>query len=269
MACTDLSITPQHLQFLRSLGHGPVLVDVRREERFMEDPAMIAGAVRRRHDEVERWAGTMIGREPVVYCVHGHEIGQNAAAALRERGVKARYLEGGVEAWREAGLPLVRRESALEAQSSGHWVTRERPKIDRLACPWLVLRFIDANARFEYLPAPQVLGHAEKSGATAFDIPGGRFEHDGPLCTFDTMLRHFGLTDPALQRLATIVRGADTAQPDLAPQCAGLLAISLGLGRVFLDDHALLRAALPLYDALYAWCRDPDSETHNWTPAPA
>ena len=135
------------------------------------------------------------------------------------------------------------------------WITRERPKIDRIACPWLVARFIDAEAEFLYVPAADVLRVAVQTGATPYDVPGVEMGHVGELCSFDAFLAKHGLTDPALVRLATIVRGADTDRLDLAPQSAGLLAISLGLSRCHADDHAMLAHGMVLYDALYAWCQ--------------
>ena len=147
------------------------------------------------------------------------------------------------------------------------WVTRERPKIDRIACPWLVLRFIDAEAEFLYMPADQVLATAQATGATPYDIPGVAMSHVGERCSFDAFMLKYQLTESALDRLATIVRGADTSRLDLAPQSAGLYAISLGLSRVFSDDHAMLQHGLVMYDALYAWCREGQAETHHWPPA--
>ena len=147
------------------------------------------------------------------------------------------------------------------------WVTRARPRIDRIACPWLVLRFIDAEAEFLYVPAADVLATAAATGATPYDIPGVAMSHVGERCSFDAFLLKYQLTEPALDRLATIVRGADTARLDLAPQSAGLYAISLGLSRVLSDDHAMLRHGLVMYDALYAWCREGQAETHHWPPA--
>lgn len=268
MACVDVSISPQILHGLIGSVRAPRLVDVRRAPAFEVAGRMIAGAVRRAPDRVEQWAATFTGCEVVVYCVHGHEVSQDAATALRALGLKARFLEGGIEAWLAAGLPVIDKDAALAAQAAGAWITRERPKIDRLACPWLVSRFIDPAARFLYRPTDQVLALAARGNAIAYDIPGGRFEHDGALCTFDTMLRHFRLNDPALAKVATIVRGADTARLDLAPEAAGLLAVSLGLGRLIADDQALLARTLPVYDALYAWARGP-AESHNWVPAAA
>lgn len=146
------------------------------------------------------------------------------------------------------------------------WVTRERPKVDRIACPWLILRFIDKEADFLFVPPGDVMKTVEKTGATPYDVPGVELTHDGPLCSFDAILKKYKLNDPALDELATIVRGADTSRPDLAPQCPGLLAISLGLSHVFKDDHEQLRHGLVLYDALYAWSKHARGETHNWNP---
>lgn len=146
------------------------------------------------------------------------------------------------------------------------WVTRERPKIDRIACPWLIARFIDKEPEFLYVPSNKVLDTAKETGATPYDIPGVEMGHDGELCSFDTFLRKYKLSDPALQKLASIVRGADTDRLDLAPQAAGLLAISLGLSRNFSDDHEMLKHGMVIYDALYAWCRELQGETHNWYP---
>lgn len=146
------------------------------------------------------------------------------------------------------------------------WVTRERPKIDRIACPWLIQRFIDPAAEFLYVPAGEVLRVAAATGATPYDIPGVEMSHVGELCSFDAFLAKHRLDDPALVRLAAIVRGADTSQPDLTPQSAGLYAISLGLSRVFADDDEMLRHGMVVYDALYAWCRDAQDETHVWPP---
>ena len=135
------------------------------------------------------------------------------------------------------------------------WVTRERPKIDRIACPWLIQRFIDRDAEFLYVPATDVLRVAKETGATPYDVPGVEMGHVGELCSFDAFLAKHRLDDPALQKLAAIVRGADTSRLDLTPQSAGLHAISLGLSRNFTDDHEMLRHGLVMYDALYAWCR--------------
>jgi hypothetical protein len=146
------------------------------------------------------------------------------------------------------------------------WVTRERPKIDRIACPWLIARFIDDAPEFLYVPAGDVLAVAQATGAVPYDIPGVEMGHVGELCSFDAFLARHQLDDPALQQLAAIVRGADTSRLDLTPQSAGLVALSLGLSRNFSDDHEMLAHGMVMYDALYAWCRSCQEEAHNWPP---
>jgi rhodanese-related sulfurtransferase len=231
----------------------PVVIDVRREPAFLAASDAIAGALRRDPGAVDDWAGTIPAGVPVVvYCVHGHQVSQGAAAALRKRGFDATFLDHGIEGWREAGGAL----TPKPAQSGAFWVTRARPKIDRIACPWLVSRFIDPGAQFLYVPTGEVLAVAAARPAIAYDIAGGAFTHDGERCSFDAILRCYRLeADPALARLAVIVRAADTDRLDLAPQAPGLLAISQGLSRLFEDDHAMLAHGMVLYDALYRWCR--------------
>ena len=146
------------------------------------------------------------------------------------------------------------------------WITRARPKIDRIACPWLIARFIDPAAEFLFVPPADVHRLAAELDAIPYDVEGVELTHSGPLCSFDALLAKYGLTDPALAELAVIVRGADTARLDLAPQCAGLLAVSLGLSRLFADDHEQLRHGMVLYDALHAWLRQAREETHTWNP---
>ena len=146
------------------------------------------------------------------------------------------------------------------------WVTRERPKIDRIACPWLIARFIDKAPEFLYVPSAEVLSVAEKTGAVPYDIPGVEMSHVGELCSFDAFLKKHALHDPALEQLAAIVRGADTSRLDLTPQSAGLYALSLGLSHLFTNDHEMLQHGMVMYDALYAWCRACQGETHNWPP---
>lgn len=146
------------------------------------------------------------------------------------------------------------------------WVTRERPKIDRIACPWLIARFIDDAPRFLYVPADQVLTTAEREDAVPYDIPGVEMTHVGDHCSFDAFLEKYHLRDPALQQLAVIVRGADTSRLELTPQSAGLYALSLGLSHNFSDDHEMLKHGMVMYDALYAWCKSCQGEAHNWPP---
>ena len=261
------SLSAQSLYAQLGTATWPLLIDVRRHARYAADDVLIAGALRRDPETIDAWMREVPPNRPVVvYCVHGHEVSQNAAAALRAAGRNAAYLEGGIAEWRERGLPARRRS----APNTGKWIARARPKIDRIACPWLVRRFVDPLAAFLYVPAETVFDVAAKTDAIAYDIPGAEpFSHDGDLCSFDAFTSAFGLNDAALGRLATIVRGADTGRLDLAPQASGLLAISLGLSAVHAeDDHAMLEAAMPVYDALYAWCRSLQHETHNWKPAP-
>jgi hypothetical protein len=146
------------------------------------------------------------------------------------------------------------------------WITRERPKIDRVACPWLIARFIDKEPEFLYVPANQVMSEAQRTGAVPYDVPGVEFTHVGELCSFDAFLARYDLTDSALKQLAAIVRGADTSRLELTPQSPGLYALSLGLSHNFSDDHEMLKHGMVMYDALYAWCRACQAETHNWPP---
>lgn len=243
----------------------PLVIDVRRRAAFRDAAHMAAGALRRDPQSVAAWAKTLPAASTViVYCVHGHEVSQGVARALRGRNISAYYLEGGLEeGWKAAGGRL----DAKPAGASTRWVTRERPKIDRIACPWLVSRFVDADAEFLYVPTPQVRDIARERHAVPYDIPDVAFSHAGPLCSFDAFLRHYRLTDPALAQLAVIVRGADTDVHALAPQASGLFAISLGLSRLYPHDHEMLGHGMVMYDALYAWCREGQDETHTWNPA--
>jgi len=264
---TVVSIAVPSLRSLLGTPRAPLVVDVRKPPAFDADPLVIASAIRRGHDTVADWAAALpVGREVVAYCVHGHEVSQGVARALAGRGVRARYLEGGIEGWKTAGAPTVRKlpEIGHGSAAATRWVTREHPKIDRVACPWLLRRFIDPLAAFDYVPPERVLDAARKCQAVPYDVPGVQFSHRGERCSFDAMLEDFQLREPALDALAVIVRGADTARLDLAPQAAGLLAVSLGLSRNFADDAAMLEAAMPVYDALYAWCREAQSEPHSW-----
>jgi rhodanese-related sulfurtransferase len=246
------SISPSQLYARLGTASAPLLIDVRRPDAFRTGGALIAAAVHHPPADVDRWLQVLpAGRHVVVYCVHGHEVSQGAAAALRTAGVAAAYLEGGFAGWTERGLPTRKNLGA----GADRWVTRERPKIDRIACPWLVARFINPDAEFIYVPVDQVLTVAKESGATPYDIKGVELGHVGERCSFDAIMRAYDIQDAALDRLATIVRGSDTSRPDLAPQCPGLSAISYGLSANFSDDHEQLRHGMVMYDALYTWCR--------------
>ena len=254
----DASITPAALRQSLQSDQPPLVIDVRKNERFREAPDLVRGALRRDPLRVADWAKTLpAAAEVVVYCVHGHDVSQGVAQALG-----ARYLQGGIEGWREAGGEMTSKPRG----ASTRWVTRERPKIDRIACPWLIRRFIDPEAEFLYVPTPDVRRVAEEREAVPYDIPDVAFSHEGDLCSFDAFLTAYRLRDPALDELAVIVRGADTARLDLAPQAAGLVAISLGLARVFQNDHEMLEHGMVIYDALYAWCKEGKAEVHTWNP---
>ena len=244
--------------------NAPIVIDARRQAAFMSSTEMLTGALRRDPEQVGAWSRTLPSASAVVvYCVHGHEVSQKTAVALMAAGVNARYLEGGLEeGWKALGASLDRKP----ADGSTRWVTRERPKIDRIACPWLIARFVDPEAEFLYVPAKEVLAAAKGRHAVPYDVADVHFSHDGELCSFDAFLRHYRLTDPALLELATIVRGADTGRLDLAPQAPGLAAISLGLSRNFKDDHEMLKHGMVMYDALYTWCKEGKDEVHTWNP---
>jgi rhodanese-related sulfurtransferase len=259
------SLSPEELYSLRGTAASPLVVDVRPAEAFHASDWLIAGAVREDPESLTRWALALPSdRRVVFYCAHGREVSQGVAATLISAGVQAAYLFEGGDGWRERGFPTRRKIVA----PTDKWVTREHPKIDRIACPWLIRRFIDPNAMFLYVPTPEVLAAAERTGAIPFDIDGVEYSHEGERCSFDTILRKFGLEDSALDHLALIVRGADTSRHDLTPQCGGLFAISLGLSANFPDDHAMLAHGMVIYDALFTWCRSLQAETHNW-PAKA
>jgi rhodanese-related sulfurtransferase len=264
MDATLPSLSPSDLYARLGTASAPIVVDVRRPADFATAGELIISAVHRAPDEVERWRKDLpSGRQVVVHCVRGHQVSQGAAAALRAAGVDASYLEGGIAGWIASGLPTYRTKGA----TPGKWVTRERPKIDRIACPWLIQRFIDPQAEFIYVSAKDVLDVAKETGGTPYDIDGVEFTHEGERCSFDTILRIYGIKDAALDHLAEIVRGADTSRHDLSPQCGGLFAISLGLSANFPNDHEMLGHGMVMYDALYTWCRKLQAETHNWPPA--
>jgi rhodanese-related sulfurtransferase len=244
----------------------PALLDVRADQAFSADPRLIPGSVRRSPDKTDEWAGEFHGRTVVVIGSKGLKVSHGVAALLREAGAFAEVLEGGFGAWAQSGLPLVPVSKLPPRNRQGRtlWVTRERPKIDRIACPWLIRRFVDPAAPFLFVAPSEVEGVAGQFGGAPFDIEGVFWSHRGETCTFDVMIEELGLASPALLRLAAIVRGADTARLDLAPEAPGLLAASLGLSRMYSDDLEQLEAGMGLYDAFYRWSRDATSETHNW-----
>jgi len=267
---SPVHITVAQLAKLIGTHKCPTIVDVRIDEDFDSNPRYIPTAIRCSHQEINQLAIRLgdhnVHRPVIVYCHKGLKLSEGAASILRTKGLQAEVLTGGIEAWREAEFPLVPHHIIPERneQHQTVWVTRLRPKIDRIACPWLIRRFIDPQAQFLYVSSSAVEAVAEKFNGTAFDIEGVFWSHRGEKCTFDTMLEEFELHSDALSRLATMVRGADTERLELSAQAPGLLAASLGLSRMYSDDLEQLDAGISLYDAFYRWCRDATTETHTW-----
>jgi len=265
MAAPD-TITVAQLSRLIGTPDAPVIVDVRIADDYATDERLLPTSIRRDHRTVSSWAGEFAGQSVAVLCQRGLKLSQGVAAWMRHAGARAENLEGGFEAW-VAGKGLLispRHLPPRDDQGRTIWVTRVRPKIDRIACPWLIRRFIDPSAVFLFVAPSEVTAAADRFNATPFDIESVFWSHRGGLCTFEVMLDEFGLHTPPLDRLALIVRAADIARLDLAPQAAGLLAASLGYSRMYRDDLAQLDAAMGLYDAFYRWARDATDEEHNW-----
>ncbi len=287
------SISPAALT--AQLGHAqaPLILDVRREAKFIESQRIVCGAVRCTPENVEAFARSHNPGKVVAYCVYGHNVSEDAVTQFNHTGWSAQRLAGGIEGgkegmdadadaaaniamWRAQTLPTIQKRPdwGVTGEQASRWVTRARPKIDRIACPWLIRRFIDPRAEFFYVPTEQVFSEAKRLNAVAYDVPGAPVSHTGPQgewCSLDALLQGFDLHLPALDVLARIVRGADTDHLELAPQCAGLLATSLGMSALHTDDHAMLAAMLPVYDALYAWCVQSvagSAERHSWQPSP-
>jgi rhodanese-related sulfurtransferase len=286
------SIAPAALAAALGRADAPLILDVRREAKFIESPRIVCAALRCTPEQVEAFARGHAPGKVVAYCVYGHNVSEDAVAQLNQAGWSAERLAGGIEggkegsdadadtpqniaAWRAQTLPTIQKRPdwGVTGENPSRWITRARPKIDRIACPWLIRRFIDPRAEFFYVPTEQVFTEAERLNAVAYDIPGAPISHTGPegeWCSFDALLQGFDLRLPALDVLANIVRGADTDHLELAPQCAGLLATSLGMSALHSDDHTMLAAMLPVYDALYTWCVQSvagQAEQHSWQPA--
>ncbi len=262
-------ITPAQLLRLIGLPDCPVLIDISIDPDFDADPFLIPGARRHPHTNYAGLVEQLAGREAIVTCQRGIKLSQGLVSRLRAAGIDAQYLAGGNYGWRDLeGAPRIP-ASAIPAPVDGAtlWVTRHRPKIDRIACPWLIRRFVDPGAVFLFVSPSEVTGVADKYGATPFDIEGVTFSHRGEKCSFDAMLDDFELHTEALDRMADVIRAADTDRHDLSPQAAGLLALSVGLSRQYKDDHRQLAAGLALYDALYRWARDGFDEGHDWPTA--
>ncbi|UWR23886.1 chromate resistance protein ChrB domain-containing protein [Sulfitobacter sp. S190] len=254
-------ITPPQLMRQIGLPDAPALIDVTTDADFAADPFLIPTARRFAFDDTDAMCAYLQDRRAVVICQKGRKLSHGAAARLRARGIAAQVLEGGNHGWRDTkGAP---RLPAEHVASAGCWVTRQRPKIDRIACPWLIRRFINPAADILFVPAAEVEDVALRFDAQPFDTADAFWSHRGDHCTFDTMLIEFGLCTPALARMAKVIRAADTGTPEICAQAAGLLAISVGLSRQFRDDVAQMNAGFMIYDALYRWARDGTDETHR------
>jgi len=259
-------ITVSQLNRLIGTPECPLIFDISIDPDFADNPFLIPGAVRHPHTDIAGLKSKLAGRRCVITCRKGIKLSQGLSAWLRADGYKAEYLQGGNFAWRDAS-----ETSRIPAKSipepvgqSTLWVTRHRPKIDRIACPWLIRRFVDRDARFLFVSPSEVAGVADRYGATPFDVEGVPLSHYADACSFDAMLDAFEIHSPALDRLAEVVRAADTNRHSESPEAAGLLAISVGLSRQFKDDQQQLEAGLGIYDALYRWARDGQNEVHDW-----
>jgi rhodanese-related sulfurtransferase len=273
MSSASFFISPQKLWSKIGTGNAPLILDVCRKPIHETMSGLIPTSTWRQPEAHEEWVQQAGSSRPIVItCRQGHNLSQMVAADLRQRGLHAQVLEGGYQGWTEAGLPLVSRAALMRfaPKSPSLWITRRQPKIDRVACPWLIRRFIDAQARILYVEPSEVTNIVKDNGAIPFDVEGVEISHEGERCSFDTMLKLFGLEgNPHLDRVAMIVRGADTARHDLAPEAAGLHAVSLGLSALAGDDdHGMIERGFMVYDALFAWARHAAEERHNW-PAKA
>jgi rhodanese-related sulfurtransferase len=258
-------ITATQLSRLIGLPGTPVLIDVRTDHEFKADPHLIPAAQRHPSTGAEAWCRRYAGQPIVVVCQSGGTPSQAVAARLRHEGFEAQTLEDGYDAWRELRQPLVRASKIPPRDNEGRtvWVTRARPKVVRVACPWLIRRFIDPRSVILFVPPAEVAGVVEHAKATPFDVDGSFWSDRGEKTPFDVMVEEFGLDIEPLLRLARIVRGADTGRLDFTPQSAGLLATCLGYSRMYRDDLVQLAAAMPQFDALYRWSRDAVDERHS------
>lgn len=259
-------ITPKQLLRLIGTPECPAIIDVTLPEDVAENPYLIPGAIQFPHTDVSGLVSYLAGRRSVIVCQKGKKLSRGVAAWLASEGLASESLQGGNLGWQATAdaprIPL----STIPAKKNDQtlWVTRHRPKIDRIACPWLIRRFVDPHARFLFVAPSEVINVADRFEATPFDVEDVFWSHRGEFCTFDTMVDEFGLKTTALDRLASVVRAADTNKHDLAPAAAGLLAISVGLSRRFKDDQQQMLAGFEVYDALYRWARDGFDEGHDW-----
>ena len=259
-------ITIQQLLRLIGTPNCPQIVDISIDPNFADDPHQIPGAFRHLHGDLPGLVTRLNGQPSIIICQKGIKLSQGMAAQLRSAGLRSEYLSGGNYGWRNRTQAPSILSAILSPMDQGHsiWVTRYQPKIDRIACPLLIRRFVDKVARFLFVSPAEVIGVSERYNAIPFNIEDTFWCHPGDTCTLDTMLDEFGLRHPALDRLSTVVRAADTDNHDLAPEAAGLLALSVDLSRQYRDDLEPLKAGMHLYDALYRWARDGTEERHAW-----
>ena len=259
------AISADSLYSQLALPSSPVILDVRADLAYSATPRLIPGARRGDPTQLGQWAPALSRSRPVaIYDSDGSQASRPTTQALLALGYQVSVLDGGIGEWLDAGHGTIKARPDLNVPGGSRWVTRERPKIDRLACPWLVRRFIDPDALFFYTPAQRVRAEAQALGAQPYDIADVTFSHRGPNCSFDSFLTEFDLHDESLDRLADIVRAADTGELQRSAQAPGLLAISLGLAANITDDILLLEQAMAVYDALYCWCKIARDETHSW-----
>lgn len=253
-------------QLLRRIGTPdcPVIIDVTIDADFDQDPYLIPSAKRYPFTQIEELVPSLQGKNVVLICQKGLKLSTGAAAILRSHGVKAENLEGGNLAWRDAGHMRIPNKIIPWNGGKTIWVTRHRPKIDRIACPWLIRRFIDPNAQFLFVAPADAEAVAEKFEGNCFDVENTYWSHRNDKCTFETMSDEFELNSTPLKHLGKIIRGADTDNLDLTPQSAGLSAASLGLSRMYKSDDEQLGAGMLLYDAFFRWARDATNESHDW-----
>jgi rhodanese-related sulfurtransferase len=245
-------ILADDLHDMLGMASMPIVVDIRSDDELHAIGRLIPGAIHRPAESALEWWRQLPSARGVVVCdLSGGGAGKEVAGTLRRYGTDAGHLSDGFAGWYDRGLPTRK----IVATRSDKWVTREHPKIDRIACPWLVRRFVNSLADFIYVRSSEVLATAAELEATPYDVDEVEFGHVGDQCSFDAIVRLHDIHDPALADLARIVRGADTGRPDLTPQCQGLLAISHGLSANFPDDHEMLKHGMVIYDALYKWCR--------------